>query len=205
MDPQPTTKFLISAATIIALAALAVGTYALFPAVWQTQESSETAGCANQRVFTSLDDALKDKDTACILNLSRQNLTSLPRDIGRLAALRRLDLSQNQLTELPPEIGWLREIRHLDLSHNQLAALSDQIGWLRKMTVLKVGNNILTSVPPAIGHCQELRHLDVSNNQLKQLPPDIRWLTNLSTLNLSGNDFTQFQINALSQTMPVVN
>lgn len=205
MDQQTTTKFLISASTIIALAVLAVGTYALFPTVFQTPESSETAGCANQRVFTSLDEALKDKDTACLLDLSRQNLTSLPRDIGRLAILRRLDLSHNQLTDLPPEIGWLRELRYLDLSHNQLATLPDQIGWLRKMTTFKVSDNVLSSLPRAIGHCIELRSLDVSNNQLKQLPPDIRWLTNLSTLNLSGNAFTPFQINALSQTMPVVN
>jgi len=43
------------------------------------------------------------------LNLSDNQLTSLPPEIAKLTNLTSLDLSRNQLTSLPPEITKLSE------------------------------------------------------------------------------------------------
>ena len=42
-----------------------------------------------------------------------------------------LDLSDNQLTALPPEIGRLTNLTWLDLRRNQLTALPAELGNLR--------------------------------------------------------------------------
>jgi Leucine-rich repeat (LRR) protein len=44
------------------------------------------------------------------LAVNRNQLTSLPAEIGRLTSLTTLDLDDNKLTSLPAEIGRLREL-----------------------------------------------------------------------------------------------
>ncbi|MCK4811313.1 MAG: leucine-rich repeat domain-containing protein, partial [Methanosarcinales archaeon] len=45
------------------------------------------------------------RDKATVLDLSGNQLTTLPLEIGELKSLTALDLSHNQLNALPPEIG----------------------------------------------------------------------------------------------------
>lgn len=55
-----------------------------------------------------------------VLNLSGNQLTSLPAEIGDLTKLWQLDLSGNQLTSLPAEIGELTNLKELNLRGNPL-------------------------------------------------------------------------------------
>ena len=66
--------------------------------------------------------AFKNLDNARIrrLTLNRNQLTSLPVEIGRLTGLKWLDLRGNQLTSLPVEIGRLTGLKKLDLYGNPL-------------------------------------------------------------------------------------
>lgn len=153
------------------------------------------------------------REEATELDLSENQLTALPSEIGHLTKLQKLDLIGNQLTALPPEIGQLANLRFLDLSDNQLTALSSKIGQLTNLQSLiciynqlaalptEIGqlinleglglsNNPITALSTEIGQLTRLQYLDLRDNQLTTLPTEIGQLTNLQYLDLSGNQLT---------------
>ena len=130
------------------------------------------------------------KTGATQLNLSGNQLTSLPPEIKLLKKLTTLDLSNNQLTSMPTEIKLLKKLTTLKLHRNQLTALPPEIKLLKQLTTLDLSNNQLTSLPPEIAQLKQLTTLDLSNNQLTSMPPEIAQLKQLTTLNLSGNQLT---------------
>jgi internalin A len=124
------------------------------------------------------------------LNLSGNNLAYLRSEIGQLTNLNQLDLSRNWLDNLPRQIGKLINLTQLNLAGNKLTTLPRDIGRLNKLTTLKLSDNDLTTLPPEIGQLKNLTTLDLSNNHLTTLPEEISQMTKLNQLNLSGNDLT---------------
>jgi internalin A len=142
------------------------------------------------------------------LDLSDQQLTALPPEIGQLTQLKVLKLgskvlklgskewwkednpTKNQLATLPSELFALANLTELDLSGNQLTALPPEIGKLTNLTTLTLGSNQLTALPPEIFTLSSLTTLDLSGNQSIALSPEIGKLTNLTTLKLLGNQLT---------------
>jgi Leucine-rich repeat (LRR) protein len=62
-----------------------------------------------------------------------------------------LDVSDNQLSALPDEIGQLAKLQTLDLSGNQLHILPSAIGMLSRLQALDVSGNPLNTVPEPVG------------------------------------------------------
>ena len=127
------------------------------------------------------------REKATELNLSHNQLTTLPSEITELTRLTRFDLSGNQLTALPLEITELTCLTELDLSDNQLTALPPEISKLTNLTTLYLWRNQLTNLPPEIGELTNLKTLDIWGNKLTALPPEIGELTNLTKINLRDN------------------
>ena len=126
------------------------------------------------------------------LKLSRNQLTTLPAEIEKLKILTTLGLSRNQLKTLPPEIGELKNLTSLDLSRNQLETLPAEIKELKNLTSLILSDNQLTSLPAEMVELKNLTWLFLSKNKLETLPAEIGELRNLTLLNLSGNQLTSF-------------
>lgn len=99
-----------------------------------------------------------------------------------------LDLSGNELTVLPPEIGKLTQLKKLILGKyeyndkgdivgtigNKLSALPAEIGQLHHLEELQVVDNRLSSLPPQIGQLTKLTDLKLDGNPLESPPPEIR-------------------------------
>ena len=123
-----------------------------------------------------------------ILRLDNNNLKSLPSSIGNLTKLHSIFMKENYLKTLPSQIGKLENLRNIHLSNNNLIKLPPQIGNLRKLLTLTLGNNKLESLPPQIGNLEKLEFLYLNNNNLTKLPPSIGNLENLQILRLDNNN-----------------
>ena len=119
---------------------------------------------------------------------------SIPREISNLAALKRLGLYKNQLSgEIPPELGELAELRFLRLDSNQLTGgIPIELGRLRALERLWLNWNRLTGeIPRELCSIESLTGFGVFGNKLTgQIPPEIGKLTRLDRLGLDGNELT---------------
>ena len=94
--------------------------------------------------FTSLDEALSQKDVACELDLSGQELTELPKAVLELNNLTQLDLSNNKLSQFPTELYKLSLLTLVNLENNEINSVPENISkQLQMLQSLKLkGNNI---------------------------------------------------------------
>ena len=135
------------------------------------------------------------------LDLSGNELTVLPAEIGRLTQLKKLILGKceynefgdirssigNNLSELPKEIGLLNQLEELQIVRNQLSSLPAEIGQLTNLQSLNLHSNRLSSLPAEIVQLTNLQSLQLRSNRLSSLPAEIVQLTNLQSLNLHSN------------------
>ncbi|KAF9349227.1 hypothetical protein BGX34_001915 [Mortierella sp. NVP85] len=115
-----------------------------------------------------------------------KQLLVIPGEIGYLRNLTLLDLSKNNLTSLPESIMHLTKLVDLKLSFNQLKSIPAGIGGLSKLVALALDNNHLDAVPRQIGLIKGLVSLDLSNNPIKVLPAEVGKLQFLRRLTLEG-------------------
>jgi Leucine-rich repeat (LRR) protein len=86
----------------------------------QAQEFSEV--CSNEKVYYSLEEALKDKANVKKLDLSMQKIKVLPATIAQLENLECLDLSFNIFSTLPVEITQLKHLKYLNIMGTRYTA-----------------------------------------------------------------------------------
>ncbi|KAK9309863.1 hypothetical protein QLX08_000665 [Tetragonisca angustula] len=128
-----------------------------------------------------------------VLNLSNNQISSLPKELGTLQHLQELILSQNRLDKAL-KWTWLDQIairsnlKLLDMSNNLLRRLPEQIGKLGSLVNLKISQNMLSYLPQSLGKLYNLKYLDLSKNNLHYLPGSMRNL-HLISLDVSNNDF----------------
>ncbi|MEH2231546.1 MAG: COR domain-containing protein [Nostoc sp.] len=142
----------------------------------------------NEKLLQIIEQAAKEKAT--VLDLTNNQLSSLPPEICQLSSLVRLSLDNNQLSSLPSEICQLSSLVRLSLDNNQLSSLPSEICQLSSLTTLYLHKNQLSSLPLEICQLSNLIRLDFSSNQLSSLPPEISQLSNLTTLYLGNNQLS---------------
>ncbi|KAI4493424.1 hypothetical protein M0804_001600 [Polistes exclamans] len=119
------------------------------------------------------------------LHLYHNAIRIIPETVVMLQSLNYLDLSRNQLTSLPREICRL-PLQTLLVAHNRLASLPDELGRMSALAELDAGCNEIATLPPRIGDLARLRSLDLRSNLLVHLPIELTYLR-LVKLDISGN------------------
>ncbi len=152
-------------------------------------------------------------ETLEILDLSGNQLSSLPEDFGRFAKLRILFLSDNnfcsfpsvlsQCTELSmvgirgnmisdvPEGAFPPRLRWLILTDNEITKLPRSIGTNVYLQKVMLAGNRLSSLPDEMANCVNIELLRLANNHLTELPEWLVRLPRLSWLAFSANPCSQ--------------
>lgn len=78
-----------------------------------------------------MEEALKEPDNVCHLDLSDKNLTQLPSKVLQFKNLESLYLNNNKLTTLPENIGSLTNLTLLDLTGNPVS--QEEVGKIKKL------------------------------------------------------------------------
>eukprot|EP00904_Undaria_pinnatifida_P004218 jgi/Undpi1/13798/HiC_scaffold_9.g03449.m1 len=121
------------------------------------------------------------------LNLGRNQLTSLPLELGKVETLETLWADDNAVPDFPRSILRLKRLQELRLSGNRISEVPADIAALSELRILALDNNDLKAVPPAIGTLPRLQSLLLRQNELEELPAEVGDLVELRTLGVSSN------------------
>ncbi len=140
-----------------------------------------------------------------------ENLTSFPLEILSLAdSLEILDLSNNQLTTLPKELVQLKKLKIIFASNNLFTTLPEVLGECdslemvgfkankiehvpfnalpTKLRWLILTDNCITALPDSLGERPKLQKLALAGNKLTKLPLTLSKLNNLELIRISANN-----------------
>ena len=135
--------------------------------------------------FKNIEQALKYPVQTCILDLTGQNLSALPKDLSSLVHLTTIILNNNKFEEFPPQLLTLTQLVEIDMA-----------------------NNMITKLPEDISKLKKLEKLDLSNNKLTSLPNNSDYLNSIGSFLLVGNNINtadRKRVRALYKTPPPIN
>lgn len=111
--------------------------------------------------------ALQQAAFTGVLSLSYVGLSHVPAQVFDLPLLRRLDLSNNEIRSLPPDLGKLRNLEQLWLNDNPLESLPDEIEGCVSLRHLDVRNTSLRKLPSILGRLDSIIEMNLLNTKLE--------------------------------------
>ncbi len=139
----------------------------------QTDSLLNLAQLRKEHTYTDLKKAFKHPEKVIVLDLSGQELDSLPETIGSLINLQVLLLGPGPKKSVPKRI--LRKSKHI----------GGGIYHLDRGTGKYVGYNKLTTLPESMKQLTKLQYLNLSYNQFDEIPEMLQSFKNLKMLSLS--------------------
>lgn len=140
-------------------------------------------------MFDGIEEAMSvHPDSVYRLDLSKQKLTQVPKEIQNFKNLRELNLSKNKLESLPG-FFLFKDLRILNLTKNKFTKYPEVINKNTGIRNLFLGKNSIDYIPESIGNLQNLIVLDLWYNPISDLPEAMESLRNLRSLDLSGLNF----------------
>ena len=106
-----------------------------------------------------------------VLNLSYNQLQTIPPGLSELKHLKHLNLSDNLIQKLPLDLGNLATLEFFNVSNCKIATVPMSLRQMNQLVMLNFSGNDLQKYPPALYNiqvvCPELRVVDLSNNPIQ--------------------------------------
>jgi Leucine-rich repeat (LRR) protein len=98
--------------------------------------------CNTHKIYTSMEDALKNPLEVKYLDLSLQKIQVLPVEILQLKNLECLDLSFNRITSLPLQLVELEKLRYINLIGTRyLTKVPAVLSQMKSLEVVELGDH----------------------------------------------------------------
>ncbi|WP_410499086.1 leucine-rich repeat-containing protein kinase family protein [Chitinibacter sp. S2-10] len=127
-------------------------------------------------------------DTLEVLNLSGNQLSTLPDDLPRLKKLKIIFCSNNDFTELPAVLGQCEQLEMIGFRANRIQTIPATALPL-SLRALTLTDNHITTLPDEIGHCAQLQKLMLAGNRLTALPASLAGCSQLELIRIAANRF----------------
>ncbi|MFP7409261.1 leucine-rich repeat-containing protein kinase family protein [Aeromonas veronii] len=153
------------------------------------------------------------KETLEMLDLTGNQLSTLPDELAGFGKLRIIFCSENRFTELPEVLGRCPALtmvgfkanqivtvsakalpaglRWLILTDNAIERLPDELGQCDALQKLMLAGNRLRELPTSLANCRKLELLRIAANRIERFPEWLLVLPRLSWLAYSGNPFSE--------------
>ena len=113
-------------------------------------------------------DVVVEKQAWSTLDFSSVGIVNLNRDIWKFTFLTCIYLNNNRLTVLPKELGLLKGLTKLDVSGNQLTSIPPQLGMLTNLKEFLLFDNDIQTLPNELGTLYQLELLGLEGNPLAE-------------------------------------
>jgi len=167
--------------------------------------------CENLTEFPT--EILSLKETLEVLDLTGNQLSTLPDELAGFGKLRIIFCSENRFTELPEVLGRCPALTMVGFKANQIATVSakalpaglrwliltdnaierlpDELGQCDALQKLMLAGNRLRGLPASLANCRNLELLRIAANRIERFPEWLLSLPRLSWLACSGNPFSE--------------
>ena len=123
-----------------------------------------------------INEPIRSLDMQCvtIIQLSENEIESVPAELFNLSSLVELDLSSNQIQRLPPgpadhKCYSCKSLKNLTIRHNLLSSLPSWLFLLPGLAMVDACYNMIRELPTAVWISSSLHTLNLSRNRLSQL------------------------------------
>ncbi|WP_421290087.1 leucine-rich repeat-containing protein kinase family protein [Aeromonas veronii] len=145
--------------------------------------------CENLTEFPP--EILSLKETLEVLDLTGNQLSTLPDELAGFGKLRIIFCSENRFTELPEVLGRCPALTMVGFKANQIVTISAKalpagLRWLI------LTDNAIEQLPDELGQCDALQKLMLAGNRLRELPASLANCRNLELLRIAANRIERF-------------
>ncbi|MGH1384761.1 MAG: COR domain-containing protein [Kordia sp.] len=125
------------------------------------------------------------------LNLSNNYIKDLGKELSLFKSLEELDISDNEISSLPRQITQLSKIKFIKLNNNPISYLPEKIASFNLLQSIDLSQTNIYAFPPNFKYLLNLKYLNISNCKITILPREIVELPNLETLELNGTPLVE--------------
>lgn len=129
-------------------------------------------------------------DTLEILDLSDNQLSSLPPEISRLTKLKIAFFANNRFTHVPSVFKECESLYMLGFKANQIEVFDEDVLPL-SISWLVLTDNKIKTLPESMGKLSRLQKCALAGNKIEKIPDSMASCTKLELLRLSANDIKE--------------